>query len=151
MHEGLDNRLSTGDDGGSYDLMDPPDLFGDLYPEDDDGEVAEVTTRPQGRRTPPAAALPAPRIKDASVKLPRSPEMAAALALADARGDLVTSGAEGYSGDGVHAPTSQHYKETAIDLRFARDVAAQAQAYRDAGYVAIVEKDHVHVQRYPVG
>jgi hypothetical protein len=133
--------------------MDPPDLFGDLYDDDayeEEPPVGEKSTRrPQEPRSQPPPAIPSPRVKDASVLLPESPEMAPALALADDRGDLVTSGREGYSGDGVHAATSQHYQGLAIDLRFTGDRERQAAAYRDLGYVAIVEKDHVHVQRYP--
>jgi len=135
--------------------MDPPDLFGDLYDDDAYEEVVPVekkpTRMPQDRRSSGAPALPSPRVKDASVLLPESPEMAAALDLADRRGDLVTSGREGYSGDGVHAATSQHYQGLAVDVRFSRagsGVAGQVADYRDAGYVVIVEKDHLHVQRY---
>jgi hypothetical protein len=133
--------------------MEPPDLFGDLYDDDADEEDRPLEEKPprepQARRSPATPTVPLPRVKDASVLLPESPEMAPALALADDRGDLVTSGREGYSGDGVHAATSQHYQGLAIDLRFAGDRQRQAAAYRDLGYVAIVEADHVHVQRYP--
>jgi hypothetical protein len=148
----VDNRFPTEytqvDDFGGADLMDPPDLFGDLYDVDAHEEAAPMGKRPSYSPPGALAAVPRPRIKDDTVLLPGSPAMAAALALADERGDLVTSGREGYSGDGVHATTSQHYQGLAIDLRFAGDRERQARAYRDLGYVALVEADHLHVQRY---
>jgi hypothetical protein len=147
------------DDTGGLDIMDPPDLFSDLY---DDDAYEESPRMPQERsqrrgsgaaaplpRPAPQGGVPALRVKDAGIVLPTDPRMFDALRMADARGDLVTSGAEGYSGDGVHAPTSQHYEGLALDLRLSSDPQRQAMAYREAGYVAIVESDHVHVQRYP--
>lgn len=158
IYKRVDNRLSTGvevDDFGGADIMDPPDLFGDLYDDQDEepqpqgmAPAAPVGAEPRGRAAPRYS--PVPRVKDASVELPRSPEIAAALAVADDRGDLVTSGQEGFPGDGVHAPTSQHYKGTALDLRYAPDRDAQQRAYTQAGYVVIPEATHLHVQRYAV-
>lgn len=145
---GVIHRLSTAypdasvpfDDWG-FDIMDPPDLFSGLYDEN------EPTRMPQERRSAGAAAITTPRIKDASVRLPGG-LMLDAQALAADRGDVVTSGREGYSGDGVHAATSQHYTGTALDVRWGVDRRAQAQAYADAGYVAIPEATHLHVQRF---
>jgi len=131
------------------DLLDVPEFFGD----DDANEGTweprtdtEVAAAYSGTGDPVPVGLP--RVKDASVALPRSPEMSAALAVAAQRGDIVTSGAEGSPADRVHSPTSQHYKTTAIDLRWAADRDAQVSAYRAAGYVAVPEGSHLHVQRY---
>jgi hypothetical protein len=71
-------------------------------------------------------------------------------ALSAARGDLVTSGSEGYSGDGVHASTSQHYTGTALDVRYSSDRAKQIADYQRTGMVVIPEADHIHIQAYPV-
>jgi hypothetical protein len=76
--------------------------------------------------------------------------MASAEALAAARGDVITSGYEGYSGDGVHTANSQHYKGTAIDVRYTGNRARQIADYRRTGLVVIPEKDHLHIQAYPV-
>jgi hypothetical protein len=76
--------------------------------------------------------------------------MARAIRLVRNRRDVVTSGSEGYSGDGVHAATSQHYKGTALDLRYTTDRAEQVFAYESAGYVVIPESDHLHIQAYRV-
>jgi hypothetical protein len=146
---GVIHRLSTAcpdasvpfDDGG-IDIMDPPDLFSGLYDED------EPPRMPQERRSGGGAPIiTIPRIKDASIRLPGG-VMFSAQALAAERGDVITSGREGYSGDGVHAATSQHYEGAAIDVRWGPDRRAQAQAYADAGYIAIPEATHLHVQRY---
>jgi hypothetical protein len=71
-------------------------------------------------------------------------------ALAYARGDIITSGSEGYSGDGVHATTSQHYKGSAIDVRYAANLAQQIADYRRTGMVVLNEGDHLHIQAFPV-
>jgi len=136
------------------DLLDVPEFFGDddagiNFADTDDGPRwpttdTEVATAYGGTGDP----VPVPRVKDASVALPRSPEMSAALAVAAQRGDLVTSGAEGHPADRVHSPTSQHYRSLALDVRWAADRAAQIRAYREAGYVAVPEATHLHVQRY---
>jgi hypothetical protein len=76
--------------------------------------------------------------------------MAAVEQLASARGDIVTSGAEGYSGDGVHTPNSQHYKGTALDVRYTGNRARQIADYRRTGLVVIPETTHLHIQAYPV-
>jgi hypothetical protein len=120
--------------------MDVPDLFSGLY---DDEEAPRM---PQERRAPPQAS---PRTKDASIRLPGG-IMAAVEQLAYARGDIVTSGAEGYSGDGVHASTSQHYQGTALDVRYAGNRARQIADYRRTGLVVIPETTHLHIQAYPV-
>jgi hypothetical protein len=84
------------------------------------------------------------------VLLPNDPVMSSALRTVRARGDTVTSGYEGYSGDGVHSATSQHYTGTAIDVRYTSGRAAQIAAYVRLGYVVIPEQDHIHIQAYPV-
>jgi hypothetical protein len=145
---GVIHRLSTAcpdtsvpfDDWG-VDIMDPPDLFSGLY---DDEEAPRM---PRERQSAGGATTTSPRIKDASVELPGG-VMVSAQALASERGDVITSGREGYSGDGVHAPTSQHYTGTALDVRWGPNRRAQAQAYADAGYVAIPEATHLHIQRF---
>jgi hypothetical protein len=151
---GLIHRLSTGcrDESETFDeygvdIMDPPDLFSGLYEADDD--ETRVTRMPQERQSAPPATTGTPRIKDASVRLPGG-VMSEAQDLAERRGDVITSGSEGYSGDGVHSPTSQHYRGTALDIRWAADRRAQAQGYSYAGYVVVPEATHLHVQWYAV-
>jgi len=139
----VDNSLSTGYSDPDVDLMDVPDLFGE---EDND----EAPSRPSRRRSTPPPTNYGPRVKDASVTLPASPVMEHALRLATSRGDIVTSGDEGTAVDGVHAPTSQHYKGTALDLRYATGRARQAADYRRLGYVVVEEATHLHVQAYAV-
>jgi hypothetical protein len=130
------------DDYG-VDIMNPPDIFWSLY---DDEEAPRM---PQERRPAGPSISAAPRIKDASVRLPGG-IMADVEALAHARGDVVTSGSEGYSGDGVHATTSQHYTGTALDVRYTGNRARQIADYRRSGMVVIPEADHIHIQAYPV-
>jgi hypothetical protein len=125
------------------DIMDVPDLFSGLY---DDQEAPRM---PQERRSPRQVSPHRPRTKDASVRLPGG-IMADVEGIADARGDTITSGSEGYSGDGVHATNSQHYQGTAIDVRYTGNRAQQIADYRRTGLVVIPEKDHLHIQAYPV-
>jgi hypothetical protein len=117
--------------------MDVPDFFD------------EAPRMPRKRRSPRRSISPSPRRKDASVILPGG-IMADVEALAYARGDVITSGAEGSSGDGVHAATSQHYAGTALDVRYSGNRAQQVADYRRAGMVVIPETDHLHIQAYPV-
>jgi len=138
-------------DNDPVDIMDIPDLFSDLYDEENRREEAPRT--PQERRSagrPTGSQLAAPRLKDSSVRLPNAPVMAPALVLAYSRGDLVTSGSEGYSGDGVHSTTSQHYQGTALDVRYSSNRARQIADYRRTGLVVIPETTHLHIQAYRV-
>ena len=129
--------------------MDPPDLFSGLY-DDDDEEPRMPQERRSGRPpTPTKGGFPAPRTKDASVRIPTDPVLAPTLQLAYARGDTITSGDEGFAGDGVHAPTSQHYAGTAIDVRYAGNRARQVADYQRTGLIVIAESDHIHIQAYP--
>mgnify|MGYP001565151318 CR=1 FL=1 len=137
----------------SGDLMDVPDLFVGIGEGIDErmARTPQVRRRPARWRSPaPQGGLPTPRRKDQSVVLPTNPVMAGALAVAERRGDIITSGEEGAPSDRVHAPTSQHYQGTALDVRFAGDRQVQARAYAQAGYVTVIEKDHLHVQKYRV-
>jgi hypothetical protein len=138
MCGGVDNSLSTGlEFDQDEDLMDVPDFFG------------EAPRMPRERRSPRRSTTTTPRTKDASVRLPGG-IMADVEALASARGDVITGGSEGYSGDGVHASTSQHYTGTALDVRYTGQRAQQIADYRRTGMVVIPEADHLHIQAYPV-
>jgi hypothetical protein len=125
--------------------MDVPDFFPDeeppQLPQDQRSRVAVAS------RTPPASDL---NLK-AGVQLNLGPQMAGALRVISARGDVITSGSEGYSGDGVHKPNSLHYDGAALDIRPARDRVRQAQRYRDEGYNVLDKPDHLHVSRDPAG
>lgn len=70
----------------------------------------------------------------AGVRLPRRPEMLAALQIAAARGDVITSG-----NDGAHLSNSLHHDDLAVDIRPTRDHRAQAARYRNAGYTVLEE------------
>jgi hypothetical protein len=107
----------------------------------------KASRMPQERRPTarPSPSIPV-KLKDASVLLPTAASMFRAITVARGRGDVVTSGREGYSGDGVHRPDSQHYQGTAIDLRFASNRQIQVEAYRVLGYEVISEADHLHVE-----
>jgi len=150
---GLIHRLSTAcpqvDECSDVDIMDPPDLFWGLY---DDGETTGMPADRLSVNRPPSPGGPSgPRAKDASVQIPNTFVMRPAIQLASRRGDVITSGREGYSGDGVHAISSQHYTGTAVDVRYdPRGRAQQIDSYRRLGYVVIEEPTHLHVQAYPV-
>jgi hypothetical protein len=136
MCDGVDNSLSTGlEYDPDVDPMDVPDFFG------------EESTAAAPRQRTPSSGPRQPRVKDSTVRLPGG-VMAAAERLAYARGDIVTSGTEGYSGDGVHATTSQHYTGTALDVRYSGNRARQVADYRRLGLVVIPEDTHLHVQAY---
>lgn len=124
--------------------MDVPDLFGEDEP------VERVTRKPQKRRS---AARPTrtPAVKDRTVRLTLRPEMGQALALAASRGDTITSGSEGFSGDGVHTPTSLHYDGLAVDVRYAAGRARQVADYEAGGYTVLQEATHLHVSFDPRG
>ncbi len=141
------------------DWLDVPEFFGDdnvmdapeTVPGRPTGEGKSLAERQQWLRDHPAPRIEAtPRVKDASIVLPTSPAMAQALDVAQRRGDVVTSGAEGYPGDGVHTPTSWHYRGLAIDVRFAADVARQIGDYLRAGYRVLREATHLHIS-HPSG
>jgi hypothetical protein len=121
--------------------MEVPDFF----------EDEESPRMPQERRSADAPPPDAPYVKDSSVALPWRPEMRGALDLARRRGDVVTSGAEGYPGDAVHEDTSLHYDQLAIDVRWARDRRRQQDDYAAAGYTLWPEKTHLHVSHDPEG
>ena len=140
----VDNKLSTGYDDPEIDLMDVPDLFG----EDDE---PRRTRLPQQRRTPRRPTGATPYVKDDTVRLPTRPEMAGATRLAYERGDVVTSGSEGSSADGVHLPASLHYENLALDVRYATLRSLQAAAYRAAGYNVLEEATHLHISFDPEG
>ena len=90
--------------------------------------------------------------KKRGVKLPNSPFMAPALQIADYFGDVVTSGREGYRGDGVHTPNSLHYDGLAIDIRpYWDDVQGQIMDYLNVGYNVLNEGNHLHVSYDPEG
>jgi len=71
--------------------------------------------------------------------------------MAARRNDMViTSGAEGAPGDGVHGANSWHYKGLAVDLRTQDFVALWAQELKDSlgeGWDIVIERDHIHVER----
>ena len=145
------HRLSTAcpSDAGDFwdpevDIMDVPDLFSTI-----DAPRTALRRQKRDSLTPPSGLL-AVRTKDASVHPPEDPVMSGALRVAKGRGDIITSGREGYSGDGVHSSTSQHYTGTAIDVRYAPRRAEQIAAYARLGYVVIPESTHLHIQAYPV-
>jgi hypothetical protein len=136
--------------------MDPPDLFSGLYDEEKTPRMPQErqSAPPRPSRTPsvgvPPRGLLDVKVKDSSILLPNDPVMSSALRTARRRGDVITSGYEGFSGDGVHSVTSQHYSGTAIDIRYATGRAAQIASYARLGYVVVPEKTHLHVQAYPV-
>lgn len=141
---GVDNRLSTGYDDPEVDLMDVPDLFGEE-------ETVERVTRVPSERRSPRQTTSTPAVKDRTVKLALRPEMGQALALAASRGDTITSGSEGFSGDGVHTPTSLHYDGLAVDVRYAAGRARQVADYGAGGYTVLQEATHLHVSFDPRG
>ena len=72
----------------------------------------------------------------------------------DVDGFTITSGSEGYSGDGVHGKNSFHYKNGAIDARikdvgYARihDFCTCLSILLGKDYDVVVEKDHIHIER----
>lgn len=71
---------------------------------------------------------------------------------------VVTSGAEGYPGDGVHSFRSWHYlqncprrKGLAVDIRedFADVFAALLRQRLGLGWDVVSERDHMHIERDP--
>lgn len=77
----------------------------------------------------------------------------------DMDGLTITSGHEGHADDGVHKPTSFHYKGQAVDLRV-RDVKITEVDKRfvpavkfllGSDYDVVWEGDHVHIEYDPKG
>ncbi len=136
------------------DLMDVPDFF--PPGSDMNGSSPERPTRkPQEARSAIAAASHLIDIRNLHIKagvgLNLAPQMAEALRIAAARGDVITSGSEGHRGDGVHLPTSLHYDGAALDIRPGRDRQEQLWIYRKAGYTVLDEGNHLHVSKDPAG
>lgn len=160
MQESCECELSTGYPQDIHspegepleDLLDVPPFFGDdipeMAPEANARVYPEARVEAPGRRTDLELASPGQVMTKREVVLPGSAEMFEAILIAAVRNDVITSGAEGRPSDGVHAPNSQHYRELAIDVRWARDREAQQRRYANAGYVTVAEKTHLHVQRY---
>jgi hypothetical protein len=69
---------------------------------------------------------------------------------------VITSGTEGYDGDGVHKSGSLHYSGYAFDCRTRYFDSARVQTVAKAireklgrDYDVLVEKDHIHVEYDP--
>jgi len=130
-------KLSTGypqDD--LEDLLDVPPFFDEDAPR---GQLPPCPVRPpeasvDERYAPPAPSTPLQVRTKPGVVLPHSAYLRPALEIAQARGDVVTSGR-----DGRHLPNSLHYEGLAIDVRPAMDLAAQVYRYRSAGYSVLAE------------
>ncbi len=66
---------------------------------------------------------------------------------------VVTSGTEGFRGDGIHGDTSLHYDGQAVDLRIrhminddaAKAVEQIAEALGDE-YDVVLESNHIHLE-----
>lgn len=134
--------------------MDIPPFFGGERRSAND--LPEKPPRlPQEPRSPIAAASRIPPVGELHIKagvgLNLAPQMAEALRIAAARGDVITSGSEGRRGDGVHLPTSLHYDGAAVDIRPAKDKREQLWIYRKAGYAVLDEGNHLHVSKDPAG
>jgi len=113
------------------DLLDVPPFFGVKTFSVPPGTAIDLPRRP--RPQPSNVAVPGVRTKP-GVVLPVSPHLREALAIAAARGDVVTSG-----NDGSHLPNSLHFDDLALDLRPAPDLPAQVRRYRNAGYSVLTE------------
>ncbi len=87
------------------------------------------------------------------------PEMVIALIILRGLYDLyslplvVTSAAEGFSGDGVHMPTSYHYEGYAVDIRkrqvpneLREEFIDKMRRYLKDDFVVVDEPTHYHVQ-----
>jgi len=100
------------------------------------------------------------RLKDNSVSIRGlKPEMVIALIILRGLYDIyalplvVTSGTEGYSGDGVHKPTSYHYLGYAVDVRkrqvpheLREEFIDKMRRYLKDDFVVVDEPSHYHVQ-----
>jgi len=141
------------------DLMDVPDFFFPGRPRTDELPEVEVSVLP-----PPTRAEPRPRYRvltdsgrkgrpqaKLGVKLPTNPIMQGALRIAQSLRNVITSGREGFRGDGVHGQNSLHYDGLAVDVRPTSDRARQINAYADAGYNVLDEGNHLHVSVDPRG
>lgn len=152
------------------DLMDVKDFFAPDWPRIDDPGLGVAVVPPRGptqflgqRRPEPTFQRPGQPVpvlqpgygglplSKRGVQFPTHPRMKPALRVAQARNDVVTSGKEGYRGDGVHSDRSLHYDGLAIDIRPARDRVAQVNAYVNAGYNVIDKPTHLHVSFDPEG
>ncbi len=75
-----------------------------------------------------------------------------ALKAAQAKPLVITSGAEGQPGDGIHSKASLHYQGLAVDIRIRDFVWCLMEILKKrlgTGWDVVEEGDHIHIERDP--